>query len=284
MQAYRIIEWKRRYEIKIDKRDADESTPDEQLRKKAHDFVKWRVFGHQLSVSYRQIIKKAWRPGQINELAVMGLFGKLLEIAGDQKKPQYRGWILNHNQQPMDCQQIAELLDIQETGCLREAIAILIDVGWLENCEYPVSLQKLQGAAKITSNGCNLFKNETESKDNININETEEEHKTDSDLPQRGSDSDSPTQSFAQAKDVNLFLLGLSKIIPANWTDSDHTTFRNIAVHIIREGFDYRQALDEIGRVARGMGIGNRRAFVTDFCKKKYGFEKTVMRYKPVKI
>ena len=46
MQAYRIVDWKKRYEIKADKRDADTDTPVEQLRKKPHDFIKWKVFGH----------------------------------------------------------------------------------------------------------------------------------------------------------------------------------------------------------------------------------------------
>jgi len=184
-QAYRIVDWKRRYEIKADKRDANEDTPAEKLRKRPHDFIKWKVFGHRLGHKYRMMVQKAWKPGEINELAVLGFFGKLLELAGDQEDQKHRGWILDEDQQPMTIQQIAELLDIQEVGRLTGAMGILIDLNWIEKCQFPFSinqvsceirdnllpLQKLQGAAKIATKACNPFLNETETEDKRNITE-----------------------------------------------------------------------------------------------------------------
>lgn len=142
-QAYRIVDWKRRYEIKADKRDATEDTPPEKLRKRPHDFIKWKVFGHRLGHKYRTMVQKAWKPGEINELAVLGFFGKLLELAGDQEDQKYRGWVLNDDQQPMTIQQIAELLDVHEAGRLTEAMGILIDLNWMEKCQFPFLIDQV---------------------------------------------------------------------------------------------------------------------------------------------
>ena len=280
MQTYKIVDWKRRFEVTKDKCRVTADTPLENLRQKRHDFIMQKVFGHVLGPGYRTIVEKAWRAGENNELAVIGMFTKLCEIAGDQDDPKHRGWILDHNQQPMNIKQIAELLNIQAVGRFRENLMILIeDVNWVEICEYPVNcaaLQNLQGDAKIaeaqapSGDDCNLFKDESESEYNINNNEKGLQ-KNDSILLQSDSDSDS--------KKINLFLLGLSEIVH-NWTDTDHTTFRNIAKHITAENFDYVQILDDIRQHLRRPGIQNRKAVVTDFCKQKYGFEKTVTRYK----
>ena len=247
-QAYRIVDWKRRYEIKLDKRDATEDTPAERLRKKPHDFIKWKVFGHRLGHKYRAMIQKAWKPGEINELAVLGFFGKLLELAGDQKEPEFRGWILDEDQQPMTLRQIAELLDIQELGRLLEAMGILIDLNWVEKCEVELCLsstqrafflkpqvsckivekllplQKLQGAAKIATKACNPFLNETETEEKINLNEREASV---SDCSSEVSDSASPGQAgIKQARQEAL--MEVLRLLRVSDNPSDITTFRDI--------------------------------------------------------
>ncbi len=237
-QAYRIVDWKRRYEIKLDKRDATEDTPAEKLRKKPHDFIKWKVFGHRLGHKYRTMVRKAWKPGEINEMAVLGFFGKLLELAGDQENPKYRGWILDEDQQPMTMQQIAELLDVHELGRLTEAMGILIDLNWVEKCQFPFSidqvsceivdkslpLQKLQGAAKIASLSCNPFLNETKTEEKSNLNER------DSGASLDFSDSAPPESSQSNIKEARQKALKqvLERLRIRPDSPSDITTFRDI--------------------------------------------------------
>lgn len=241
MQAYRIVEWRRRYEIKADKRDAGGDTPIEQLRRKPHEFIKWRVFGHKLGHKYRQIIQRAWRAGEINELAVIGFFGKLLEIAGDQAEPKYRGYILDEDQQPMDIRQIAELLGIHEVGRLSEAMTMLLEVDWVTRCEFPFPisqmscenvensalLQKLQGAAKIAgvNKGLQSLQNETVTEDKGNITETNCKTKRVSDISFVVSDS--VDSANAKTRDrVVMQVCELLSIHPEN--KSDITTMQDI--------------------------------------------------------
>lgn len=224
MQAYRIVDWKRRYEIKADKRDAGENTPDDQLRRKPHDFIKWRVFGHKLGHKYRTLTKKAWRPGEINELAVIGFFGKLLELAGDQESPQYRGWILDEDQQPMDVKAIAELLDIQEVGRLTEAMGMLIDVGWVEKSEFLQNLQRPAKIAGVSGKNCSPLIKETETEENISKTKEASENSPDF------SDSVSNQKAHLQIADARAKalkeVLRILQVDPSN--QSDLTTFRDI--------------------------------------------------------
>lgn len=281
-QAYRIVDWKRRYEIKADKRDANEDTPAEKLRKRPHDFIKWKVFGHRLGHKYRMMVQKAWKPGEINELAVLGFFGKLLELAGDQEDQKHRGWILDEDQQPMTIQQIAELLDIQEVGRLTGAMGILIDLNWIEKCQFPFSinqvsceirdnllpLQKLQGAAKIATKACNPFLNETETEDKGNLNEKASDAAIDS------SDS---VGTVKEARATALMqVLKLLRIKPDN--PSDITTFRDIfdqleegiiAGRLTTEIFSY--AVDE-ARDAASHRFGRLGRFVNAMKQEPFGY------------
>ena len=176
--VYRIAEWQRRYEITTKQTKASDDTPAEHLRKKPHEFIRWKVFGHNLGPGYRRIVKKAWRQGSLNELAIIGLFGKLLEIAGDQAQPAFRGWILDHDQQPMDHNSIAELLDIEEKGLLKDAIAVLVDVGWVELLTFR-QFQKLSETfgkipTSVPKNSDALSKSK-QKKDKYNINQKDSE-------------------------------------------------------------------------------------------------------------
>jgi hypothetical protein len=138
------VEWKRRYEITTDKRDVTENTPPEKLRTKPHEYIKLKVFGHVQGTKYRRMLELGWKPGEINELAVFGFFCKLLELAGDQADPTYRGYILDVDQRPMTVKQIAEELSIQESGRLSEAMAVLLELNWIEQVEYPTQINKPQ--------------------------------------------------------------------------------------------------------------------------------------------
>ncbi|MDD5328061.1 MAG: hypothetical protein PHY02_09675 [Phycisphaerae bacterium] len=282
MQAYRIVDWKKRFEYTKDKRRADDNTPLDKLRQKAHDSILMKVFGHVLGPGYRTVIDKAWKAGECNELAVMGQFLKLCEIAADQDDPKHRGWLLDHNQQPMDIKQTAELLNIQCVSRFKDNMMVLIEVGWLENCEYPVSLQNLQSVAKIAEGSappgddCKPLIHETETETTEhNIETTGPQN--DSILPPTDSDSDSRIED---SKNAQFFLLGLTEIIPGHWTGSDHTTLANIAEHITKHGENYAKVLREIkAALGNSRSINNRRAFIVDFCKKRYGFQKTVQKY-----
>ena len=296
MQAYRIVDWKR-YEVTDKGKVANSETPIADLRKSGLPYVRLKVFGHRLGPAYRKLVKKAWASIPVLELAAFGLFCKLLELAADQPR-EFRGWILDEKQQPMNCKQIAELLDIASSNLIRISLDLLCDpdIEWLELLDFPLLSSTNRGDLRKKEDACEGRKgtlsgetllNETETESKVNINESKgKEEKTDSVLPLRDSDSgstSSPQADSTQSRNINLFLLGLNEMV-GHWSDSDHTTFRNIAAHIVNEGYDYKVILDEIHRALRSTGIGNRRAFVTDFCKKKYGFAKTVTRYKPVKI
>ena len=137
MQAYRIVEWLEHYEVTAKGHIASPETPTENLRRGTLNYIRWKNNGHSLGPSFRKLNKKAWHAGNAMAPAAFGLFGKLLELAGDQKS-QYRGWVLDEKQQPMTAESIAELLG-WDVDVISSSLTILTDpmVSWVEYVTFP---------------------------------------------------------------------------------------------------------------------------------------------------
>lgn len=135
MQAYRIVNWKDKFEV-TDKGKAFSPGSADMLKKKPLEYLRMPVSGHNLDPVWRQIVKNAWRPNDIFELAIWGLYEKLCEIAGDQPA-RYRGWILSCDYKPLTDTQIAELLDIHEVSMVKQAMTALTSsaIGLVALCE-----------------------------------------------------------------------------------------------------------------------------------------------------
>jgi len=228
IKAYRIVEWRERYEVTDKGKPANENTPLERLRKSPLPYVRFKVCGHKLAPGYRKLVKKAWRHGMGMELAVFGLFGKLLELAADQPAG-FRGWILDEKQRPIYADQIAEILEVSEVDVVKVGLQILTDleIGWLELAEFCEDrepspsiggdLWGKKGEASGGKKGKLLNETETESKANLN------EEKA-SDASHDVSDSaDAIGEPRQKALRQVLILL---RIKPDN--PSDITTFRDI--------------------------------------------------------
>lgn len=141
MLAYRIVDWMGLYEVTLKGHKAKKDTSMEELRSASLAYIRIVVHGHSLSASYRRMVKKASALGSMMEMSCFGLFIKLLEVAADQER-EYRGWILDDRQRPVNAARIADLLDIYG-GKVQELLEILMDddVSWVELAELPVSLQ-----------------------------------------------------------------------------------------------------------------------------------------------
>ena len=250
-KAYRIVNWKPLYEVTGRGKKATEETALEDLRKSKLPYVRWAVHGHSLGPTYRKMVKKAWGVGILMEMACMGLFGKMLELAADQG-PKWRGWILDEKQRPINAPQIAELLDIKDDGTVGKLIEVLCheEINWVELVEFP--LQAGVEGGEVGESGGRLG---GESEEPLyKVTETEEEGKvieTESDLATGGGEVLSPapcppSMVTGSVSDVSasdsvsaagrgqgikkrraIAVLELSRIIPAR-NNSDQTTFRDI--------------------------------------------------------
>ena len=247
--VYRIVDWKRRYEITTKQTKAADETPAESLRKKPHEFIRWKVFGHNLGPGYRKIVKKARRPGTLFELAAIGLFGKLLEIAGDQGDPAFRGWILDHDQKPMSAETIAELLDVDEVKLFKESIDILLDAGWVETTTGRQFRKESETVRKIPTTVPNESERLSKSKQSQNKEK----------IKQKPSENPQITnsQSFAC---MALSAFGES-------TQSEKTTFRRLGAKLTayQEGDPY--VFDKaIAQIDRSKKANKPKAYFTTLC------------------
>jgi len=184
MKAYRIADWKSRYEVTSKGKPAAVDTPDSELRKSPLPYLRFRVYGHKHGPAYRKLVRLAWAEGVMMEMAAFGLFAKLLELAADQEAP-FRGWILDEKQRSMTAEKVAETLDIHDAKYVQKLLNILCDpdVGWVELAEFPdfprlsstdggkrgKLVDKIPRPMGEASEG--FFKNENETEGKLNLNE-----------------------------------------------------------------------------------------------------------------
>lgn len=148
MQAYRIINWKGKFEV-TDKGKAYSPGSADMLKKKPLEYLRMPVSGHKLSPEWRRIVKNAWRPNDIFECSVKGVYDLLLEIVADQPARFRGGWILDTDGNPMNDTQIAELLDIQNIPIFKQAMTALTSssIGLVALCEVG-EVNQLPAAAR----------------------------------------------------------------------------------------------------------------------------------------
>ena len=159
MQAYRIVDWWR-YELLKNGKLATAKTKMESLRKSPLVYVRFPVHGHILTAGYRRMVKRA---GDL-AAACDGLYKALVGLAGNQVR-EYRGWVLDDRQRPLDPGQVAELLCLSEKK-ISQIFEILLDceVKWVDFLDFPESLHKslkgrsLSGDPKSGDDGKNREK------------------------------------------------------------------------------------------------------------------------------
>ncbi len=184
MQAYRITNWWR-YELLKNGKLATAKTKMVSIRIKPLIYVRFPVHGHTLSADYRRMVKRA---GPELAAACDGVYKMLVGLAGDQVR-EYRGWVLDDRQRPLDISQLAELFCLSE-GKVSQIFEVLTDseVKWIVFLEFPEPLHKslksndLSGESQIKKNGNNkensgspLYETETEAEFKDNQIETEGE-------------------------------------------------------------------------------------------------------------
>ena len=212
MQAYRIVDWRKRYEVTKKGRKAVGNEPMAELRKTPLDYLRSKNYGHSIGPALQYILDNAWRDNQIFEWSVFGLFQKMLEIAADQER-EYRGWLLDKDQMPIYAAQIAKMFRSNQSQLFQDVLDILCNpaVRWLELAEFPDSSGRVRNVPAVTGD---LYK-ETEEK--IKITETKE----DSDAAHDVSDSAATLRD-----EVIMQVCRLLRIDPNN--KSDITTLRDI--------------------------------------------------------
>jgi len=171
-QAYRIVHWWK-YELLKNGKLATAKTKMSSIRIKPLIYVRFPVHGHSLTADYRRMVRRA------GELAAAcdGVYKALVGLAGNQVR-EYRGWVLDDRQRPLNPGQLAELLCLSERK-VNQIFEILLDreVKWIEFLDFPESLHKsLQGSGLSSQSQNKNFGNKREKKGSA-LNETEAEIK-----------------------------------------------------------------------------------------------------------
>ena len=303
MEAYKVVDWRKHYEVNKNNYTAKDGEDIDKLKVSPLEFVRWRVVGHNLSPGWRHIVSKGWKPGEINELAVLGLFGKLLELAANQKR-EFRGWILDNNQQPLNAKGVADLLMIHEFGRVQEALNLLCspDINWMvletfsqNSREFPKSPGIPKKFGSVSEDDLELLYNETETEPNVtkhNERVLPEAPKPDkvsgSDLLcKAGSGSGSvqaPVKNVEAAK--QQFMLELWEILPP-LSASDETTYRNIAAYLVGKidaGRHQTEIFQKVADAARNcskmanLSKQHKIATFVKWCKHNTGFFASVQK------
>lgn len=138
MQAYRIVDWDKDYEVGRKGQQLTSYIPVEGRRKGPLKFVRLKVKGLSIGPILDEIISRCWQPGTIFHWAVLGIYDKLLEIAADQER-EYRGWILDQKQKPLTPQGFAKRFREPDARLIKRVFDILChpDVNLLEFREIP---------------------------------------------------------------------------------------------------------------------------------------------------
>ena len=280
MLAYRIVGWKQRYEVGDNSKVSPAGKPMEKLRKSPLNYVRLKVYGHKLGPAFRRMTKLAWGFGEAMPPAAFGVFCKLLELAADQQR-EYRGWILDEKQQPMQVSQIAELIGWTDVAIIKKSLEILTDetIGWVELKEFsqiPPAAGERGGDKGKEGDACGgkegKLQDETET-ESPTENLTESKLQPDS-LFQKPHDSASDS---ATIKHSQVFIGKLMLEFPRQ-NHSDRTTFMNLANHLAGMVDEKPKVFNEaLALVGLCRDRDNPRAYFVGLCKEKFGFRKTVV-------
>ena len=153
-QAYEIVDWLHRYEVnaKGDPVQMGEDNPN--LRVAPLLFIKWghneaanALYGLCWGPGYRSLLDTSKKLEVYAGLA-MGWFGKFLEIAGA-KMRDYRGWVTDDSNKPMDSARLAEMLGVSQAE-IEMALKVLCheNVDWLTVRDYQTQKKPKKAAVK----------------------------------------------------------------------------------------------------------------------------------------
>lgn len=139
-EVYRIVDWWK-FEMTAKGRLAKPETPVDQLRIAPLIYVRFPVHGHNLCADYRRMVKRAWNHGSLMAEACEGVYKALVGLAGNQTR-EFRGFILDDRQRPINPAQVAELLSWSGEK-IQTIFEVLMDpnVNWVELVEFPAALQ-----------------------------------------------------------------------------------------------------------------------------------------------
>ena len=149
-EAYRITDWLHRYEVKDSKSPVQQGDVDPKLCSQPLKYIRWGydqagdcIFGLKLGIGYRRLLSVAQKL-KIPAMLGLGLFGKLLEIAGS-KRRGLRGWIADDRFERMDAAAIAFGMGIPENEAI-DGLKLLAhpDVKWIERSEADLNQIKSQ--------------------------------------------------------------------------------------------------------------------------------------------
>jgi hypothetical protein len=149
-QAYQIVDWLNRYEVKESHTPVQAEDKNPKLQGKPLRFIRWGydqagdcLFGLKLGLGYRRFLATAQKL-HIPAMLGLGLFGKLLEIAGS-KRGGLRGWIADDRFERMDAVAIAFGVGIPENEAI-DGLKLLLhpDVRWVERSEVDLKQLKSQ--------------------------------------------------------------------------------------------------------------------------------------------
>ena len=107
MKAYRITDWDKKFEVNKRGQPTTEYIPMDYRRKGELKFIRIPVKGLNIDPLLDEILSRGWKPGELFHWAVWGVYVKLVEIAADQER-EYRGWLLDNNQKPIDAAYFAK--------------------------------------------------------------------------------------------------------------------------------------------------------------------------------
>jgi len=127
----RIADWDARYEVNDSNR---KWKPGDKKRKGPLEYVRSVCRGRDQGLEYRYMLAVA---GDLAP-AVLGVFTKLLEIAGGEPRDRRDGVVRNQHGEPASLEDLAFIMDI-EVQIVAYSIKVLCDarIGWLE--EVPES-------------------------------------------------------------------------------------------------------------------------------------------------
>lgn len=273
--AYRITEWKSRYEVTYKGRIADDDTPLDDLRIGPLDFIRFKVFGHRHGPAYLRIVRMAEKYGPWAAPGIFGIFGKLLELSGNADR-NYRGWVLCEKQKPLDSEGIAEILRLDEK-IVSVAMEILCNpkVGWVQQVEYTEPEREKPPVFREIPEHSGTFRNPllSESESETKAKDEEEVKAKEQSVPEKpGTDSLSPSissrSSLALASQTSGIrtLDALEKIFPRR-TAADDSTFSNI----VRQTPPHKH--EQLLELAQKSKTGNNPiAKFVDLAKRRLGF------------
>lgn len=241
--AYRITEWKKRYEVTYKGRIADEGTPLHELRIGPLEFIRFKVFGHRPGPAMKRIIRLSEQYGPWAGPGIFGIFGKLLELSGNTDR-KYRGWILCEKQKPLESEGIAEILGFDEK-IVSIAMEILCNpkIGWIQHIEYTEPETEKQPVFREIPEHSGTFQNpllnESENeRANERLNETKEQ-------PSRKNREEpvslvSSKTTIASLREKSRMVRDMETIesiekVFAERTAADDSCIRNIVRHVPSE-------------------------------------------------